>query len=182
MGVGYDELTQNDDMKSARPQATLTWRPTDKLTLTVSRGVERRKVLGDNSNYISNPIYSSSLAYRPGQTTTFSVSASRNVSASYFDNQLTRSIQWGASIQQRFLQRYYFTVSTSHGNTTYISTATGLAGGRDDSYVSYSAKVETTVFQRGTLGLSYDTSQNASSLLGFTYKSYQIGANFGYRF
>jgi hypothetical protein len=181
MGFGYDELSGTNDMNSTRPQMNLSWRPTDKISVTINRGVERRKIQGENSDYVTNPIYSGSLTYQPLPTTTFSGSATRNISASYFDNQITRNIQWSAGVEQRLLQRYYLSGTVTEGRTAYISTNNEIAG-RDDKFESFQAQLSTRVLRRGSIGLTYDVSENFSSVTGFTFKSHQIGCIIGYRF
>jgi hypothetical protein len=182
MVYGYDEVTATSDMSSFRPQANVYWQPTNKISISLQRGVERRKVEGDGNGYITNPVYSTSLTYRPRPTTSFFGGGSRNVSVSYFNEQLVRNIQWNVGIEQRLLQRFYLTGTVAHGDTAYISTGGVQQAGRDDSFVSYGLRATTRFLRGGTVGLSYDLSENSSTINGFTFRSHQIGGNIGYRF
>jgi hypothetical protein len=182
MGFGYDEVSGGNNMTSSRPQLSLFWHPTDKLTFSLQRGVEERKFEDTNAGKLRNPIYTLSANYRPLPTTTFFAGGTRNISASYFNDQIVRSIQWNAGIEQRFFQKFYFTGSVSNGKTAYISMETGKPSGRDDRYVAYSARLRTQFVRRGTIGLSYDLAKNSSTAAGFTFDSHQIGCDIGYRY
>jgi hypothetical protein len=184
MRGGYDQIDGGNDMNYSEPNVSMSWRPTDKISLSINRGVERREIKEGGANQtIKNPVYSGSLTYQPFETTTFTGSATRNVSASYFNNEIVRNIQWSTSIQQRLLQHYYVNGSYSQGKTAYIPTSRTISPiARDDDFNSYGVQVSRKVFRRGSISLSYDISENSSSDREFGFKSHQIGGNFAYRF
>jgi hypothetical protein len=183
--VGYDSISTGPDMKSFQPQAQFTWRPTDKVTLDMQGGLERRTV-GSDERAMNNPIYSGSIEYQLLATTTLSASASRSVSASYFANRATRTLGENFSIKQRLLQRFYLTGEVAERRIKYLVTGlgdvSGVIVGRDDVSRWFTARLTTTFLQRGSLGLLVQHGRNHSSATGFSFDSQQYGAEFTYQF
>jgi hypothetical protein len=182
ISAGYDDISDSNDMTTIQPHISLSWSPTDKISMSVQRGIQRRKFEGDNKHYLTSPTYSASLNYTPFPTTTLTASATRNVTASYFADQVTRSTQWNLNAEQRLLKRYYFGATFSHGQTLYIPSGLQAFVPRNDNFDSYSFRLSTPILYRGTGSISYARSKNLSSDTGFTFKSHQFGLDLSYHF
>jgi len=180
--AGEDRLDKGDDMSYTQPQARINWRPTDRVSIMASTGIEIRKVDAPGGGTTENPVYSLNMSYSPTMTTTVSVGGSRNISTSYFNNQTIESTQYSASISQRLIQRLFLTVSGSLGSSKYAGTTVFFLTNRDDDYESISTSISTSFFRRGKASISYTSSRNSSNATTFGYSSQQMGAELSYRF
>ena len=180
--VGKDDVTANPDMKYYKPQAGISWRPTNKLTLSFDGGTETRKARVSDGKEFSNFVYTGSLGFQPRETTAISAAVSRNISTSYFANQSTQNTTANVNLEQRVAQRYFVTLGYSEGSTSYVASTVQTIVPRDDRYSSYSAQVSTPILRRGSISLSYSVSKNRSNLTGFAFTSHQTGLHFSYRF
>lgn len=180
--TGEDLLDQGDDMTYYQPQVRMNWRPTDRISLGASGGLEVRTVKGPGGGTSENPVYSCNVSYSPTMTTTLSLAGSRNISTSYFNNQTIESTQYTVSVSQRLLQRFFLTVSGSQGTSKYSGTTLFFFTNRDDEYQSFNTSLGTSFFRRGTASISYSASKNSSNATTFGYSSQQYGAELSYRF
>jgi hypothetical protein len=180
--TGYDRISNSPDMNYSEPEATINWRPTTKLTLTARGGRETRRFRGGTNENLGTQTYNVTASYQPTQTTTVSASGDRNVSPSYFANQLNKSSGWGINVQQRVLQRFYVSAGFAHGRSRYLAIDRGFAIGRDDNFDSFSVRLSTPVLSRGSAAIFYNNSRNSSNVGAFQFTSYQIGTEIGYRF
>jgi hypothetical protein len=180
--MSYDEISRSPDMQSMQPHLQLTWRPTDKLSLSARAGSEMREVEGDEVGDINNPVYSASFQYDPFDTTTISLSASQGVSASFFANLASKSRTYGASLSQRLLQRFYLSMGYSVGETSYITTSLNFIDGRRDDFSSYNVRVSMPVLRRGSVAIFAQRTHNSSNTSEFDFTSDQFGLEVGYSF
>jgi hypothetical protein len=179
---GRDEVTDNPDMEFIQPQGRIAWRPTNKFTIAVTGGKERRKAIVSGGKSFDNFIYSGSLSYRPRETTKLSASLNKSVSTSYFAIQSTQSTLRAVGIEQRIAQRFFFTADYSNGSTSFVATTRETILPRDDRFTAINARVSTPVLHRGSVSVSYGLSKNRSNLVGLNYTSHQTGFHFNYRF
>ena len=180
--AGYDDISANPDMTYLQPSGRLRWRPTDKLSVSLSGGFESRKTEGSTGRAMHNPVYDVSLGYAPTLTTSLSLSGSRNVSTAYFNDQTIRGTNWTANIGQRVLQRYFINAGYSEGRSIYSPTTNAIIPARNDKFHSITVGCSTAVLKRGSVSVSYQYSSNASGVSTFGYSSNTISAQLGYRF
>jgi hypothetical protein len=180
--AGHDEISANPNMSHYGPQLRVRWRPTDRLSVSAGSGYESRTVHGTGGGTTRTPVYDASLAYSPTETTTLSLSASRSVTTSYFNDQTSLGESWSASLSQRLLTRLFFSASYNEGRSTYDPTTRRLSAVRADRYRSTSASLSTAIMQRGSITLTAGRSRNTSDRSVFNFASTQYGASFTYRF
>lgn len=181
-GFGTVDVDVGSDMRYFRPAVQLDWQPTDKLSLGLQAGREERTFKDSGLSTRGSPTYSGSLAYRPLETTTLVLTTSRGTDVSYFRDFVTESRSWSVSLQQRLLQRLSLGVTYSERKSDYVATLAGLTAARSDDSNSFSVRLGTKFFERGNIGLTYQTTDYGSNQGAFAYDSTQFGAEIGYRF
>jgi hypothetical protein len=180
--TGYVNVSKGPDMIYFRPEVRIVWKPADKISISVQGGSERRQFESGGVGAMNNPVYGASLQYKPFESTTLSLGATRDVSASYFADQVTKSTGWSASLQQRLLQQFYLSAIFAHGTTTYVATQNDIVAGRDDQNYEFTLRLSTTLLRRGTVAILYQLSHNSSNMAAYGFSSRQIGLELGYRF
>ena len=180
--VGRDDLSQGDDMSYIRPQVRTRWHPTDRLSISASWGMERRKVDAAGGRSNDSPVYDASITYNPTLTTSISLSGNRDVSTSYFNDQTIQGTRFTASVGQRVLQRFFLSLSASRGKSEYSATNSFLFTDRSDEYDSYGASLSFAFLRRASASLSYNYNRNASNSNVYRFSSRQVGASVSYRF
>ena len=181
--TGRDYVSRGFDMSYFQPNAGLTWRPTDKLSVGASVGFEQRKILDGTSKSLAGPpVYSANVHYQPTATTGFSISASRSTSASYFANQAIRSTGASFSYEQRLFQKFYWTTDISQGTAEYLATNAISTTGRSDTSSIIGTRVSMVLFGRVSTSVFFQSSFNSSSRKEFGRNSRQVGGELGYSF
>ncbi|HEY0943762.1 MAG TPA: hypothetical protein VGD81_00785 [Opitutaceae bacterium] len=174
-GASYVSVDPGADMSVTHGLVRLGVQATRKIELDLRTGVESRDFRsGDRSN-LSNTLLGLSLTYRPLETTTLTLGAGRDVSASYFRGLVTERERLSATLRQRLFGRLYLTLGVVEENTDYVSTETSQFEGREDERSIYSVGLSTSVFTRTRLAIFYRQSENSSNLSDFEYTSDQFG-------
>ena len=179
---GYVNMDVGPNMTYVRPEGRITWKPADKIAFTVQGGNERRTFDSGGTGAMTSPVYSASVQYLPVETTTLNFGVNRDLSASYFADEITKSQSWSASLQQRLLQEFYFNAAFSQGKTTYAATRSGLGVGRDDRNYAVTVRLSTTFLRRGSVAILYQLSHNSSNSSVYAFSSRQVGLELGYSF
>jgi hypothetical protein len=178
---GYVHESRGSDTNYWRPEAKLTWQPTDKITLTAAGGLEHRVFLDYPRTSIDTPTYDLSAQYAPVETTKLAVDFTRQVTPSYFSNESTRVAKADVSLTQRLLGRVYLVGSIGQSDVAYISAGTTSVA-RDDTQTSYDLKLSTSFLRRGTFSLLCYRTRNSSSAEGFSFITTQFGFEIDYRY
>jgi hypothetical protein len=181
-GFGTVDVDVGSDMRYFRPSAQLNWQPTDKLSFGLQAGREERKFKDSGLGTRGSPTYSGSVAYRPLETTTVVFTTSRGTGVSYFRDFVTENRTWSVALQQRLLQRLSLGVTYSERKSDYVATLPGLTAARSDDSNTFSVRLGTQLFDRGNIGLTYQTTDYGSNQSAFAYDSTQFGVEIGYRF
>jgi hypothetical protein len=182
LGFSYDKLTLGSDMSAEQLQARFDWRPGNKLSLQFHGGFEDRQFLDSDASDAVNPILGFSLIYKIFEVTTIAVNVDRTVSASYFQNQITKALVFTASFHQRLLGRLNLDITGGLASSSYRSTTTQLSVDRNDDRSTVNIRIGCPVLHHGHVSLFYDWSDNSSNENGFGYTSNQVGLELGYRF
>jgi Putative beta-barrel porin 2 len=179
---GYTQIDKSPDMSSIQVLGSLTWRPFTQLNMSVQAGLEKRHIYSTPASDVQNPVYTASIQFIPVATTQLSVTASRATSASYLDNQIVDSTQYGFTFQQRLLQRMQFNAAYSHQESEYSATTTSVLSGRKDKTDSINLGLSTVFITRLRTSISYQYRNNSSNTSGFKFTSNQISFEIGYSF
>ena len=182
VGLGYVNVNLGADMTYEMFQGRVFWKVANKINLAINGGGQVRQFLDSSQPNFFSPIYGVSIIYQPTETTTLNLSASRNVSVSYFENQITDVSAVNATISQRLIKSYYLGLAGGYSYTRYEATATGVVAGRLDQYYYVTVSLGTGFLKRGSASVFYTFSTNNSNAPGFGYDSDQIGFNISYRY
>jgi hypothetical protein len=180
--VGYSK--QNNGFSSVSEQylGRVTWRPGPKFTLGLNGGMEVQQFLNTGANDLMTPIFAASMSYHLFEQTTLSLSASRSVNTSLFQDQVSETTVLGLGVQQRLLGKLQLSLGFGYNVADYINTTTNLTTLRSDTGTSFSAGVTCPVWKHGTVGAFYQYSQNSSSQGAFAYSSKQAGASLSWSY
>jgi hypothetical protein len=189
-GFGYTIQDNSPDSIYEQLQARVNWRATDKISFQLSGGLHDQQYLSGGAGDLVTPIFDATIQYQPFEQTKFSLSASRTVSSSYFQNQVTENTGISAGLNQRLLGKLFLDLSGGYAKTKYVASATGpsTTTGRNDDVYSFNARLTYPLLQRATVSVFYGYSHNSSSQSGFTsasgfgYTSRQVGFEIGYRY
>ena len=182
LGLGYVEVSHGANMGYYQPQAQVTWALSDKITVATHGGAEIRQIAGSSGNHYTNPIYGAEFRYQPIETTQLSIGANRVVGTSYFENQITRTTGWNASVQQRLLKNFYLRSTFSRGRTAYLDAASGTGATRSDNTRGFDVRLSTVLFQRCPVAVFFQSLHNSTNAAGFGLSSRQIGVEIGFNF
>jgi hypothetical protein len=188
-GFGYVNVDSGADQINESASGDVNWRATDKTSFQVNAGIEDSRSIAAGSGDIISPTFGASIQYQVFGPTQLSLSASRAITTSYFQNQDSQSTSLSIGVTQRLLTKYHLSLSGAYSTTDYIQLLppTGQSGSgsstvrTDDSY-SLGVSVSRSFLKRGTISVSYSYSENRSDAGGFTYASDQIGVQIGYSY
>jgi len=184
IGPGYVEINNGPDMNYYKFLGKIDWHPGTKLSLRLDGGLDHRKLRTATASYTNNPIASASIGYKIFEHTTLTLGASRTVTASYFSNELQKSLSWNAGIEQRLLGRFNLNLSAGYLKSSYDQTdpTATTTTARNDNNHWYDARVNTVVLKRGTVSVFYRYSKNSSSTQGYGFSSDQYGFELRYQY
>jgi len=183
-GFTYDNIVGSPDMTSEQIQGRVNWQASRKLHFLLSGGLNDQQFIGSHTPDLLSPIFSLSAQYQIFEATSFSLSANRAVTPSYFQGATTETTGINAALRQRFLGKLYLDVSGGYGNTAYHGTTTGPIASNIADYnsTSFSVSLSTLFFKRATASLFYQASYNSSGVALYNYTTTQGGFTLGYRF
>ena len=182
VGAGYVDMDPGVNMAYVRPNAQISWTPSEKLTFSAQGGENIQQIYSRGVSAKYTPVFNVSGQYKPFQYTSVSLTAGRTVSPSVLRNQVNDSTTWSTGFTQRFLK--HFNVSGNYGETDsgYSATNERVTGGRRDKSYNYGLRLGTTFLKRGSIGLLYQGTHNGSNATGFGFDSTQTGVEVGYRY
>jgi hypothetical protein len=180
---GYSVAYKGADSVSISPQLQLSWKPGDKLGVSLSGGYERRILVSKAGGESNSPVFSSTVSYKLFEFTTLSIAGTRSMSTSVFADQVSKSRSWTASLEQRLLKHFTVSVSAVRSSGDYVSVSPDdETVNRHDSLNSFDLRLSTTLLKRGSVSIAYGEVRNTSSETGFTTSSRQIGVQAGFSY
>ena len=190
IGGGYVKIdpdassSSNPDQSFEQMQARVQWRATDKLGFSVNAGFEDRQILATGSQNELNPTFGASIEYAPFDHTQVTLSAGRAVSSSdyYILAQSTETTSVNLSVNQRLLEQFNLSVGLGYTQTQYTIAVLSNSNIRTDDNYNFNVRLARSFLKRGNMAVTYQYSDNHSSLAGFTYHSNQIGFEVGFSY
>lgn len=181
-GGGYVDVSEGFDSVYEQLMGRVTWRPGEKLSLTANGGADFRQFLNADLSTLVNPVYGLTGSYDLFENTTLLLSGSRQVSASYFENQVNENTRISGGVRQRLFEKLVLSLSGGYRQSRYIQVVEGFDLGREDNGYFFSSRLSTTILKKATVGIFYYWSQNNSDTQGYSYDSFQVGFDISYRF
>jgi hypothetical protein len=190
IGFTYDQVSSSSDMTAERFQGRVNYRLAEKLTLTLSGGLENRQFLDSDQSDLLTPIFSLSALYQLFEHTGLSATAQRTVSPSYYSGAVSEATSLNAGLHQGLPYNLVLSVSAGYTTTTYHSAENTFNAASSDSYdyTSVDVRLGRALFTRGSISLFYQkTWVSSSSTVGpggslYDYSTSQGGISLGYRF
>jgi hypothetical protein len=181
-GVGYVNVNVGPDQTYEQAAGRINWRATDKISFQVNAGFEDRQFLSSGAGTLLSPTFGAVIQYLPFDATQISLNASRSVTPSLFQGQVSEITSVSCDLNQRLLEKFYLDLNAGYDIAKYeASTAAGSAN-PDNDYYTLSARLSRSFLKRGTLGVFYQYSGNSSTEPGFTYTGSQVGIEIGYKY
>ncbi len=181
-GAGFGYVNASPNYVFEQLQGRVGWRATDKISFQVSGGAEFTQTTDDSSNPLANPIMGAAIQYQPFEQTKLSLGASRVISSSYYDNQISEVTSVNGNLRQRLLGKLFLDVSAGYNWNDYTALSSGVAANAPADYYSASVQLSTTLLKRGTVAVFYNYSGNTTTQSGLGYTSNQVGFNVGFRY
>lgn len=175
--LGYTETdgstpTQHFEQVNLRA----TFNPGEKLSLSGSVGFEFRQFEGDTRGTYTSPVFELTASYRPFDSTTISLQGSRRTqnSAVISGSDFTDT-NINFTVQQRFLQRIFVSLSAGYENAVYFSAFNGVDLSRSDNYYYLQVGIDTNITRYLQIGFYYLHREDSSSSAAFTFSDNQFG-------
>jgi hypothetical protein len=168
--AGYLMVGSGADQTYQQPFVHVVYQPTAKLWFDAQVGEEFRQYDSDIDDR-SRVVFGLNSTYEAADATTFNLSGRRETqsSAQYSGENIVASL-FQAGVRQRFIQRIYVTLLGGFVRNQYENNApTTLLETRRDDFTFYRAITSMDVTRRGTLELSYEHRDNASTLPNFDF-------------
>lgn len=184
-GVGYAIQDRSPNTLFEQYEGRINWRAADKISFRLSGGLQDQQYSSGGASDLATPIFDATIQYQPFEQTRLTLSASRTVNVSYFQDQVTEDIQITGGLNQRLLGKLYLDLSGGYDSAKYLLTvpaAPGLIGGRKDNYYFFNARLICPVLKRTTISVFCQYGDNSSSQSGFGYASTQGGFEIRYRY
>lgn len=182
VSLGYSEQSGGFRSLDEEYSGRVNWRPGAKLSISVSGGLEDRQFLNTGAPDILTPIFSAVAGYQLFSQTTISLTASRTVSASLFESQVTESTQFGIGLQQRLLGHLHLNAGFGYATSDYRTTLGPFSVVRSDSGMSYTVGLNLPFLKHGNLATFYSYTQNTSTQKGFGFSSSEAGVSLGWAY
>ena len=183
LGGGYDNVEIGPDQIYEQAQGRFNWRISDRLSVSVSGGMEDRQYRESDQPSLIDPLYGASIQYAPFDHTTLALTANSSTSQAFLVNQVTENTGFAAVLTQRLLGRLLLTVNCGYNISKYVASTPATADlSRKDDNESINTRLSWPLFKRGTAGIFYQYTHNESTEEGFTYGSTQFGCDIGYRY
>jgi hypothetical protein len=192
---GYTSTSPGTEMEFEQLQSSLNWQPLEKLTVSGSAGVEDTQLLGSQ---LIDPTFSAAINYQPFEQTSLSLTGSRTVNPSIYQDEVVKSTQVSATLRQRFLKHFSFEVSGGYSTSPYVGFATqgvflnnnpraplvttAVQQNRSDESRFVRVGLSSTFRQRGTVSIFYSFSDISSSLTPFALSTTQVGFEIGWHY
>jgi hypothetical protein len=168
-------------------QGRLNWRATQKISFQINAGFEDRQFETGGVGDSFNPIFGASIQYQPFKATQISLSASRTVgSSSYYQaSQESVTTTVNLTLDQKLFRNYDLSGSVGYSEDEYNTPAGGApnnSANRNDSGVSFTARLSHPFFKRARWSVFYQYSDNTSSQAGYGFQSNQSGFELSYSY
>lgn len=173
---GYNE-TGDSTPAQYFEQANLraSFNPGEKLSLSGSVGVEIREFENADGVYTS-PVFEFSASYRPFDGTNVSLTGSRRTqNSAVIAGGDYASTRIDFSVQQRFLQRIFVSLSAGYESAEYFSSFSGVDLNRSDDYYYLQVAIDTNITRFWDVGLYFLHREDSSSSDLFSFSDNQFG-------
>jgi len=182
LGGGYVDVSSGSDMTFEQVQGRISWRASDKTSVTLHGGLEYRQFLTGGVSPLTSPVFGLDIQTRLSNKTTLSLGASQTTSASYFENQVNETSTVGLTLSQALAKKLSMSLGGGYSHVTYTATASDVSANSAYDYTSITLQLTYAIIKRGSISASYQFNDNVSNQPGLSFTSNQIGIQFAYSF
>jgi uncharacterized protein (PEP-CTERM system associated) len=100
----------------------------------------------------------------------------------YFIAQSTETTAVSLTLNQRLLEKFQFTGGVSWTQSEYSVALFGYSNIRTDETYSFNARLGHDFLKRGNIALTYQYTDNQSTVSGFTFRGNQIGLELSFAY
>ena len=153
------------------------YQATGKVAFNGSVGVELRQYDGAFSRSgTATPVFELGVVWQPFDGTTVTLRGGRRTTASsVFAGQNYTNSSISATLRQRFLQRIFFTLSTTYENSNYEETVRLVRATRTDNFITVNVGADYTLREGWSVGLFYLHRENFTNAKAFEFSNNQFG-------
>lgn len=167
--LGWEDIQGSPNQMYQQGLFRAIYNPTEKLQIDGSVGAEVRQYqspLGRDDRV--TPALSLEVTWLPFDSTEISLEGYRNNNGSVsFGGQNTESTGFEAGITQRFLQRFFYTLSGGYEYTEYVRSANGVAANREDDYFFVRNELNYQFVEWFNAGVFHEINVNESNRADF---------------
>ncbi len=182
IGLGLLQIDHSPSQNYERLLVRAVYQATEKFSFNGRVGFEYRNLHGD-SPLSRNPVFGFGVNYAPFDGTVLGLDGYRSTEASGIiaGEDYTRT---GVDIiiRQRFLQRFYFIVTTGYENLDYAQAAANVTASREDHYLFERLSVAFDVTQWCNTNVFYVHQRNSSSDALQSFTDNQVGMEVNFSF
>ncbi len=183
-GVGFGILTVqgSDNQPYARVLVRAVYDFSEKLSFNGRLGGEYRDVQR-GSSFRNNPVFGLGISYVPFDGTTLSLTSYRLAEASALlaGADYTRT-GVDLKIRQRFLQRFYLTLTGGYENLDYHAVTNDSTTNRNDHYFFGRAAIAFDFTRWGNAEIFYNFQRDSSNHPGNSFTDNQVGFELNFAF
>jgi hypothetical protein len=193
---GYDEVSLGSDMPFEEVLGRVIFQPGAKLSLIVVGGAEERQFIHPSSAPFFGPIFNASALYKLFEGTLLTVSGSREVTPSFYGNEINVITAFTGRVRQDITKKVYFEFSGGYTSEPFTSIVAGplpqyyigtpprtdLVQTRSDTRTYVQVRLSAVFRTRLTASIFYMHTEDASSQSNFTYSGNQVGLDLNYRY
>ena len=167
--IGYIDIDRAENQAYQQALIHLFYPATGKLSFSAAFGGEVREYTGSGPTRVT-PILDAAASYRPFDSMTISLSASRHdiVSNSQVGQNYTAS-NVTLSVRQRLVQVVYFTLTGGYQNDSYTGGGTSTGPKREDDFFFVSTGLEWNSKDLFVVDASYQYSRDDSTAQIFSF-------------
>lgn len=179
---GFNAIYKSPDSAYVQPGAQVQWTASTKVSLSASVGLDDRVVVGRHWRWTETPIYTGNADYNPFTYTHVQGSVRRTIAPSLVGGQSADITAASGTAEQRLLGHFWVNGGVDFQFSKYLTT--GLTRGirRNDYAWTYRGGIRTTFLQRGMIAVTYQQTDNDSSVRLLSQKTRRIGCEVAYRY
>lgn len=178
--VGFLDVVDSPNQTYEQLRARVSYEATGKVSFEGSAGVQFLQFESENKTLF---VFSLGGTYRPFDGTAFTLRGYRNVNGSAaLQGQDFIATGVELVVTQRFLQRFYATVTTGYENDDYFAVAENTDSGRVDNYVFVRPALAFAFTRWASISLFYEYRQNFSTDPDFPFSNNRYGGALAFQF
>jgi Putative beta-barrel porin 2 len=175
VNVGLDRPENDRHQTYEQGLLGVNYQPTEKLGIYGQGGIEFRQY--DHGPSVDNPIFSAGLNYAPIESMSINLSGSQTVSPSTAESSETSMGEsFGASITQRFFQKYFLGFAFDYQHAEYSTNSDTLTPQEESAVATFGSRQDSFSYRPS---LTFNPTEWTSVSLYYQYRSNETDSKMG---